>query len=314
MNNRYLQTFASTALILLIAGCSEDNSTFESSPTGTTPTNEGVISQKNFTILFGLPRPQYFDIIGNSFSSVTSSVEVQIGDNDNRVITGERTINFRTEWGLIDPSCTTVDGRCEVTWRSGSPDDMPTNFLNNILAYSAEGQESFLDINGNGLFDDGDTFEDLEEPYIDIGDNGVFDTGDIIVDTINGIDLTGADETHNIVDGLYNGPNCSHTSLCSTVLSTSTVWESGSLRLTGDTTFTVGGNVSGLSGTVVLQNNFETISISADAEFSFENAQFPGTAYNVTVAIQPTGQTCTVTNGSGIVNSEIDNVTVTCAQ
>jgi hypothetical protein len=79
--------------------------------------------------------------------------------------------------------------------------------------------------------------------------------------------------------------------------------------------YTVGGTISGLNGTVGLQNNGgNALSTSSNGSFAFSTAMASGTAYNVTVATQPTGQTCAVASGSGTVQSaNITNVVVTCA-
>ena len=89
-------------------------------------------------------------------------------------------------------------------------------------------------------------------------------------------------------------------------------WSGGAA--TGSATYTVGGSVSGLSGTVVLQDNGgDNLSLSASGPFTFATALAGGTAYNVTVKTNPTGQTCTVSNGTGtIAAANITNVTVTC--
>jgi hypothetical protein len=78
-------------------------------------------------------------------------------------------------------------------------------------------------------------------------------------------------------------------------------------------TYTVGGTVSGLSGTVTLQNNGgDDIIKTTNDGFTF-TAQAEGSDYAVTVSSQPSGQTCTVTNGSGTnITANITNVTVTC--
>lgn len=80
--------------------------------------------------------------------------------------------------------------------------------------------------------------------------------------------------------------------------------------------FTVGGNVSGLTGDqVVLQNNGgDDIAINADGGFTF-TAQNDGTDYNVTVATQPgnPSQTCSVANAAGtLAGAGVSNVAVTC--
>jgi hypothetical protein len=80
------------------------------------------------------------------------------------------------------------------------------------------------------------------------------------------------------------------------------------------TTFTVGGTVTGLSGTVVLTSNSEDLPVSTSS-FTFANAVPQGGSYNVTVKTNPTGQTCTVTNGSGQdVQANVTNVTVNCGE
>jgi hypothetical protein len=79
---------------------------------------------------------------------------------------------------------------------------------------------------------------------------------------------------------------------------------------------TVGGTVSGLSGSgLVLQNNGgDDLSISADGTFTFATQIANGANYAVTVKTEPTGQTCTVDNGSGTVASaNVTNVSVTCS-
>ena len=79
-------------------------------------------------------------------------------------------------------------------------------------------------------------------------------------------------------------------------------------------TYAVGGNVSGLSGTVVLQDNGgDDLSASANGSFAFATKLASGAAYNVSVKTNPSGQTCSVANGSGTIgSSDITNVAVTC--
>ena len=85
-------------------------------------------------------------------------------------------------------------------------------------------------------------------------------------------------------------------------------------RAPGRTTFTVGGSVSGLSGTVVLQDNGgDNLSVTANGSFTFATSLASGAAYSVTVGTNPSGQTCTVSSGSGTVGTaNVTSVTVTC--
>src|SRR5262252_3530542 len=81
------------------------------------------------------------------------------------------------------------------------------------------------------------------------------------------------------------------------------------------TTFTIGGTVTGLTGTgLVLQDNgSDSLTISGNGPFTFNTAV--SGAYSVTVSTQPSNpaQNCTVTNGSGTATANVNNVQVTCA-
>jgi hypothetical protein len=82
-------------------------------------------------------------------------------------------------------------------------------------------------------------------------------------------------------------------------------------------TYTVGGSVSGLGAgnQVTLQNNASNATtVSANGGFTFSIPVAYKGSYLVTVGTQPSGQTCTVSNGSGSgVVANIGNLTVTCS-
>jgi len=91
----------------------------------------------------------------------------------------------------------------------------------------------------------------------------------------------------------------------------------------GDTTSpptsgTVGGTVTGLAtgaGLVLRNNAGNDLAISANGTFTFSTPMMSGGAYAVTVFHQPTSpaQTCTVTNGTGMMGSgHVTTVGVTC--
>lgn len=79
--------------------------------------------------------------------------------------------------------------------------------------------------------------------------------------------------------------------------------------------FPVRGTVSGLTGNglTLLFNGGGAINVAAGAtSFAFP-AQKSNTAYSVTIGAQPTGQTCVVNQGTGlIVDAEVTNIAVTC--
>ena len=92
--------------------------------------------------------------------------------------------------------------------------------------------------------------------------------------------------------------------------------ESPTQPITAAQTYTVGGTVTGLTGSsVVLQDNqADNLTVSANGAFTFATALANGSAYGVTVLTQPAGQTCTVTQGNGALSgANVSNVQVVCA-
>ncbi|MFZ6687443.1 hypothetical protein ACO0K0_06820 [Undibacterium sp. SXout11W] len=65
------------------------------------------------------------------------------------------------------------------------------------------------------------------------------------------------------------------------------------------------GNVTGLASgkTVTVQNNGTDTYKSSGGSFIFPTPLAVGASYNVTVSVQPSGQTCTVSNATGLVGS-----------
>ena len=79
--------------------------------------------------------------------------------------------------------------------------------------------------------------------------------------------------------------------------------------------FTVGGTVSGLTGSgLVLQNNASgDLTVTASGPFTFAMKLASGSPYNVTVATPPSGQDAYVAHGSGTVNgAPVTSVLVSC--
>ena len=92
-------------------------------------------------------------------------------------------------------------------------------------------------------------------------------------------------------------------------------WVGAGATDSSGSTYSVGGSVSGLSGTVVLRDNGgDDLTLTANGAFTFATSLTNGAAYNVTVRTNPSGQTCSVANGTGtIAAANVTNVAVTCA-
>jgi len=79
--------------------------------------------------------------------------------------------------------------------------------------------------------------------------------------------------------------------------------------------FSIGGTVSGLPGgqsIVLLNNGRDSLTIAANGRFVFGSLVPFNGSYLVTISSQPASANCTVANGSGTVNGDVNNVQVTC--
>ncbi len=84
----------------------------------------------------------------------------------------------------------------------------------------------------------------------------------------------------------------------------------------GNPTYAIGGAVVGLpvGSSVVLQDTVgDTVTVTSNTGFVFPRTFGQNTIYNITVATQPSGATCTVFNGTGVVLSDnVANIAVNC--
>jgi hypothetical protein len=82
-------------------------------------------------------------------------------------------------------------------------------------------------------------------------------------------------------------------------------------------TFTLGGVVSGLGfgATIILRNNDngEIKQITANGVYAFDSLYDDLSAYEVVIFEQPVGQTCEISNGTGVINgADVTNINVSC--
>ncbi|MEY8199382.1 MAG: hypothetical protein RPS47_09090, partial [Colwellia sp.] len=185
--------------------------------------NTGLPEQRSMTLTASILNPEAHNISGEK-----SVITAWLSDNFHNPVPDGTTVNFTTEGGSIEPSCSTVNGSCFVTWISSEP--RVANHRITILA-TALGHETFFDTNGNNIFDDADGapildignsnnlnidsgfsnypaqasgFLDMSEAWRDDNENSVYDNGEIFFDfNKNG--------TFSIADGKFNGPQCQGT-------------------------------------------------------------------------------------------------------
>lgn len=145
---------------------------------------------------------------------VTATVNILAADHFNNPVPDGTSVSFRTEGGAIVGSCQTANGGCSVEWRSQAP--RPSDGRATILA-TAIGNESYLDTNSSGGYDDSDPLftsataggEDLGEAWLDIDDDFTYDPG---VEEYIDFDLNGA---YTPGDNLFTGVLCFRTGGCS---------------------------------------------------------------------------------------------------
>jgi hypothetical protein len=78
-------------------------------------------------------------------------------------------------------------------------------------------------------------------------------------------------------------------------------------------TYTLGGTVAGLRGTLALGlDGGEVLQVTQAGHFTFTTKRPKGGAYTVSVTTLPQGQRCSVSNGSGTVAGNVEGISVRC--
>lgn len=176
--------------------------------------NTGLPEQTSMTIAATIRNPEA------SFTGTESEIRVWLADSFNNPVPDGTAVNFTTEGGQIEPSCTTSSGTCSVVWKAVEP--LLADHRTTILA-TAVGHETFFDVNGNNIFDNNDGnaiknkwvdggwsrqapqasgFVDMTEAWRDDNADGIKDDVEtkFFDDNGNGI--------HDSADGKFNGPQC----------------------------------------------------------------------------------------------------------
>ena len=181
--------------------------------------NTGLPNQNSFSLAASDLNVEAFNISGQEVTFTA-----RLADTFNNPVPDGTTVNFTTEGGVIEPSCTTLGGVCTVTWTSTSL--RPSDHRVTILA-TAIGHETLFDSNGNNSFDDQDGgpildnsdsgailsqatqtgFVDHDEAWRDDNENGIRDPLEVFIDNNN-------NQVYDVADGLFNGPQCLSNTLC----------------------------------------------------------------------------------------------------
>lgn len=145
-----------------------------------------------------------FNPEGYDFNGIPVQITVHLGDLHRNPVADGTQVNFLASTGMVDPVCTTNSGSCTIEWRSAHPKG---DGRVDILART-NGNDAFVDTNGNSRFDPGESYEPQGEPYVDTEGTGQFNPGDFFWDLSGTGDYTPADPGAN-----YKGIGCTEAAL-----------------------------------------------------------------------------------------------------
>ncbi|WP_101675873.1 Ig-like domain-containing protein [Alloalcanivorax mobilis] len=172
--------------------------------TGSVSVQSGPITQNRFSLALETINPR-----AGSHQGVTVDVNVRAADRFGNWAPDGTRINFTTELGDIDGSCTTSEGQCSVVWTSqgvqtahfdtdratrecftgdsstaeqtglvfGIPCLATDRYGRNTVSAWTEGEESFVDVNGNNIYDSNESWLALPEAFRDDNETGLHDSG-----------------------------------------------------------------------------------------------------------------------------------------
>lgn len=164
----------------------------------------GVSDQNSMSLSAETLNPEGLGIDGTEVE-----ITVHAADHFNNPVPDGSAVYFTTEGGQIQSQCQIDDGACTVVWTSSNPrpweDLLPGGSGRVTILASMLGEESFVDANGNGVLDLGDTpFADMPEAYRDDNEDGIRDpVTEEFVDFNNNNEYDDSD-----VDPNYNGALC----------------------------------------------------------------------------------------------------------
>jgi hypothetical protein len=206
----------------------------------------GLADYNSFSLSATILNPEAWDHDG-----ATSTITIRSADHFNNPVPQGTVINFRTEGGSIGATCQTIDstGACSVEWTSQNPRPFegttvvcpaPFNGFNtppctgtllssyvngqnsviveprpgrSAITAFAIGEESFVDLNGNGLFDAGEDFIDLTEAFTDHNEDKAYRGSPLPAGAVTEefIDFN-ANGSFDSADGFYTGLLCATSS------------------------------------------------------------------------------------------------------
>jgi hypothetical protein len=179
--------------------------------------SSGIVTQARFSLGVDTLNPAAAAEISGAEVTVTATAYDRFGN----AVPDGTAVNFTTECGgIVDldsggprGACETVNGSCQLKWRSqpGADTVCPSNRVT-IMAH-ALGEEAFTDNNGDGYYTSGESFIDNSEAFRNDNesndiDGPTYDAGELFIDLDNDGIFGEATPIANAPAGLYNGIAC----------------------------------------------------------------------------------------------------------
>jgi hypothetical protein len=276
--------------------------------------NTGLPDQNSFTLSADNLNPE-----ANNISGQTVNIIVRLADTFNNPVPDGTSISFTTEGGIIEPSCTTTNATCRVTWTSANPRVLDHRIT--ILA-TAIGHETLFDANGNNSYEDSDGgpiidntdsgfgvsaygvtgFVDHSEAWRDDNENNNRDAAEIFLDYDNDGNFDG-----DIVDPerVFNGPQCIRGNSCGQGIAASLHVRKALVLVMSSSSALM--DITDAGNTIIFSNyqvaSQPSLSIDSGSSLSF-SLRFSDSA------IQPiaSGSTIVISSSAGILAGQINSV------
>lgn len=179
--------------------------------------SSGIVTQARFSVGVDTFNPAAAADINGISVTLTATAYDRFGN----AVPDGTAVNFTSECGgIVDPAnggprgaCETVNGNCQLEWRSQpAADTVCADNRVTIMAH-ALGEEAFSDDNGDGYFTNGEIHIDNSEAFRNDNessgvDGPTYDAGELFIDLDNDGSFGEATPIADAPAGLYNGIAC----------------------------------------------------------------------------------------------------------
>jgi hypothetical protein len=294
----------------------------------TTTAPSGVVlstQSDQLTITSGVPEDfrmsvsaTKLNIEGWDYDGSTTVLTTRLGDHFGNPVPNGTAVTLVTEAGVIGQtgaigSCTTSESECATTLESQGT--RPSNGRVTVLAY-ALGEESFRDLDGDGLADLGELIDvngnssDLGEAFLDANENGTYDVG-----AESFIDFPPLNGSRDTPDGKYNGVLCDETvsSSAGTCASQKTlnIYRNKTIVFSGSTAQVAFYDISGGALNVIPAGTGLTFPLCQNGvQYTPGVATFLVTVNDVNGNVMPVGTTVSFSASNGTITSTPTSFTI----